>query len=257
MGFFLYNRVVYKGDCAPMTDSFNRMRVWAEQGNVTIPQLFFQFYKQLHVTDEEALFMMHLLAFHSEGVDFPTPLDVEKRTHFSLNTIAQLTQRLMQKGLLELKQLTDEHGKIYEKYSLYPLWERILDCMAGQQIEKIEQQEEVSEREIFQLFERELGRLLSPFEIEMIGGWLDKDRHTPTLIKAALKEAVLADKVAIRYVDRILIEWKKKNIQTMEQVEKHAEQFRQNTVVSRHQPVQTVKKTTPPVPFYNWLEERE
>ena len=113
---------------------------------------------------------------------------------------------------------------------------------------------------IFQLFEQELGRLLSPMEIETIGMWMDLDKHSPEIIKAALKEAVLADKVNLRYIDRILIEWKKRNIKTLAQIEKHSEQYRKNTMAAAPiQPVhqqETVQKTEK-VSFYNWLEERE
>ena len=239
-----------------MNQTFNRIRVWAEQGNVTIPQLFFQFYKQLAITDEEAMMMLHLLAFHEEGIDFPTPAQFEQRTHLTQNAIAQLLQRLMHKGMLELKQHTDESGKIYEKYSLYPLWERILDKMESATIVEQQKQQKLDDRAVFQLFEQELGRLLSPIEIETITMWLDVDRHTPEIIKAALKEAVLAGKVSLRYIDRILIEWKKKNITSMQQIEKHAEQYRQNTMNVR-QSTPPVQQKKPSASFYNWLEERE
>ena len=118
----------------------------------------------------------------------------------------------------------------------------------------------LDEAKIFQLFEQELGRLLSPMEIETIGMWMDLDQHSPEIIKAALKEAVLADKVNLRYIDRILIEWKKRNIKTLAQIEKHSEQYRKNTMPpSSVNPLkqQETNQQTKKVSFYNWLEERE
>lgn len=67
-------------------------------------------------------------------------------------------------------------------------------------------------------------------ELENINAWLDVDKHSPELIRAALKEAVLAGKLSLRYIDRILFEWKKKNFTTVKQVEQHAEQFRKRTI---------------------------
>ena len=45
----------------------HRLRTWTEQRMIPIPQLF-QFYKELNMEDEEALIVMHLLAFHMEGM---------------------------------------------------------------------------------------------------------------------------------------------------------------------------------------------
>ncbi|MER2105859.1 MAG: DnaD domain-containing protein [Solibacillus sp.] len=238
-----------------MQQKFNRLRFWTEQGNVNVPQLFFQFYKELAVADDEALIVLQLLSFEAQGIDFPTPNDLANRTHFQVNHISLMLQRLMQKGLLEITQGVDASGKLSEKYSLFPLWSRLVDLYEA----SLNKQEEVTVQQdaaaIFGQFEQEFGRLLSPIEIETVNMWLDQDGHTPKIIRAALKEAVLAGKLSMRYVDRILFEWKKKNIKSLQQIEKHSEQFRQHTIV-KQPPVQ--QQTAPPkVSFYNWLEERE
>jgi DNA replication protein len=84
--------------------------------------------------------------------------------------------------------------------------------------------------------------------------WLDEDGHAVEIIKAALKEAVLAQKLSLRYIDRILFEWKKKRVRTLNDVEKQTKSFRTSMI----RPVQSNKETSvKKVPFYNWLEERE
>ncbi|MER2154813.1 MAG: DnaD domain-containing protein [Solibacillus sp.] len=243
-----------------MSKNFNRIRVWTEQLQITIPQLFFKHYSELNIQDDEALIILHLLTFEQEGIDFPTPNDLMQRTNFQLTAISQIIQRLMQKGFVEISQSTDDTGRLAEKYSIYPLWERLLDLLQSKAQQQVSTANKLDEAKIFQLFEQELGRLLSPMEIETIGMWMDLDKHSPEIIKAALKEAVLADKVNLRYIDRILIEWKKRNIKTLAQIEKHSEQYRKNTMAAAPiQPVhqqETVQKTEK-VSFYNWLEERE
>lgn len=237
----------------------HRLRTWTEQRMIPIPQLFFQFYKELNMEDEEALIVMHLLAFHMEENDFPTPNDLKNRLTMSDNDITSRLQRLMQKGFLEITRDVDAGGKLYEKYSVYPLWERILQMidMKEQQQTAVTLQQE--EGEIFRLFEEEMGRLLSPLELEKIGCWLDEDKHSPALIKEALKEAVFAGKLSIRYIDRILLEWKKKNITTPQAAQKQSEQFREKQTFNRAtaRTVQQETQSTGRVPFYNWLEERE
>ena len=237
-----------------MSIEYNRLRSWTQQRHVTVPQLFFQLYKELNVADDEAIILLHLLSYFEEGIEFPTPQDLSNRTSFMPNDISMKIQRLMQKGLLEMTQGIDENGKISEKFSLFPLWERTMQLLD----QKAQMQTDINmkneEGEIFSLFEQEFGRLLSPMEIETVGMWLDNDGHSPAVIKAALKEAVVAGKLSLRYIDRILFEWKKKNITSIKQIEQHAEQFRTRST----QPVQPVsQQSTTSGMFYNWLDERE
>ncbi|GLC87000.1 DnaD domain-containing protein [Lysinibacillus piscis] len=231
------------------------LRKWTEQGMTMIPQLFFQFYKELKIEDDEALIIMHLLAYHTEGNDFPTPDDLQSRLLMTEYTIASSLQRLMQKGFLEIIRNVDEHGTLYEKYSLYPLWERIIQLLdlKDQQhtIEALRQEEGA----VFRLFEEEMGRLLSPLELEKISYWLDEDKHSPALIKEALKEAVFAGKLSIRYIDRVLLEWKKKNITTPQNAQRQSAQFREKQTLNKQ--VTPQETSSNKVPFYNWLEERE
>lgn len=248
-----------KGVKYNMNTNNNRLRTWTEQRMVQIPQLFFQFYKELNIEDEEALIVIHLLAFHMEGNDFPTPNDLMNRLTMPDNDITSRLQRLMQKGFLEITSDVDANGKLYEKYSVYPLWERIMQIIEMKEHQKSATTLRQEEGEVFRLFEEEMGRLLSPLELEKIGFWLDEDKHSPALIKEALKEAVFAGKLSIRYIDRILLEWKKKNITTPQAAQKQSEQFREKQTFNRS-PARTMQQdmqSANKVPFYNWLEERE
>ncbi|KGR79519.1 DnaD domain-containing protein [Ureibacillus manganicus] len=234
-----------------------RFRLWTEQKTVLVPQLFFKHYKELKITDDEAIILLHLISFHAENNDFPTPNDLEQRLHKTNNEIAIQLQRLLQKGFIEISQGVDVSGKIFEKYSIYPLWERILDLLVSKDRVEEKSAKKNEEGELFSIFEQEFGRLLSPMELETISMWLDVDKHTPEIIKAALKEAVIAGKISLRYIDRILFEWKKKNITSLKQVEQHSQQFHtKSTFVSPN--TKTNQANQPPkVSFYNWLDERE
>jgi DNA replication protein len=231
-----------------------RLRIWIEQGNVTISQLFFQHYKRLDIKDLDAVLLLHMFAFQADGSQFPTPSDLSARTHLTENEVSEILQRLMQRGLLEIQQSQDENGVLYEQFSMQPLWNRLVNLVVSEKTAEEKQKEKVDEGQIFTLFEQEFGRLLSPMECETITMWLDEDNHAVEIIKAALKEAVLAQKLSLRYIDRILFEWKKKRVRTLNDVEKQTKSFRTSMI----RPVQSNKETAvKKVPFYNWLEERE
>ncbi|MDS9470849.1 DnaD domain-containing protein [Sporosarcina pasteurii] len=231
-----------------------RLHLWIEQGSVNISQLFFHNYKQLQIEDLDAMLIMQMTAFRAEGNLFPTPKDFANRMHLTENEVTVILQRLMQRGFLQIVQSRDEQGVLHEVFSLSPLWNRLTDKKILVKEEEEEQEDKIEEGELFKLFEQEFGRFLSPMETESISMWLDEDGHSTDIIRAALREAVIAQKVSLRYIDRILFEWKKKNVKSMADVERQAKKFR-TTGVRPSEQEKTVRVKR--VPFYNWLEERE
>lgn len=231
-----------------------RLQKWIEQGNVIISQLFFNNYKKLHIQDIDAMLLMHIISFQEENNRFPTPAEFEQRMHLNANEVSASIQRLMQFGLLKIIQSEDEKGVIFEEFSLLPLWSRLIEVSLVKEQQLEVKKDELTEGRLFQLFEQEFGRFLSPMECESISMWLDEDHHSPEIIREALKEAVLSEKMSLRYIDRILFEWKKKNIKSLEDVERQSKKFR--SIGTRKQ-VEEQQSGVAPVPFYNWLEERD
>lgn len=234
--------------------SQDRLRIWIEQGNVSISQLFFGSYKQLGIRDLDAMLVLQLMSFAESGQGLPGPSDLSCRMSLTDEEIGHGLQRLMQSGFLTIDRTMDENGLLNENYSLQPLWTRLVDVQVLDRANQDESNREEKEGEIFAMFEQEFGRLLSPMECETISMWFDQDGHSPDLIKAALREAVIARKVSLRYIDRILFEWKKKNIRTVAEAEGEAKNFRSQPQRVRHS---TENDSKLKVPFYNWLEERD
>ena len=81
-----------------------------------------------------------------------------------------------------------------------------------------------TKKTLFDIFETELGRTLSPIEYEIINGWLTT--CSEEIIILALKEATFNGVSNFRYIDRIINEWNKKGIKTKEDVEKNRQEFK-------------------------------
>jgi len=73
---------------------------------------------------------------------------------------------------------------------------------------------------IFVKFEKEFGRPLSPMELEIINGWLN-DNMNEELVLCALKEAVYNGVNNMRYIDKILYEWRKKGYKNPQDIVKN------------------------------------
>lgn len=145
---------------------------------------------------------------------------------------------LMVKKLVSLETSRDIDGRINEIVNLNNIYEDI-------SLNTVKEVKEVEKESIFTIFERELGRTVSSFEIELINGWLMAGT-SEELVIAALKEAIYNGATNFRYIDAIIHEWTKKGFKTENDVKRHLESRREK------------KENSKPELFdYNWLEDDE
>lgn len=85
-----------------------------------------------------------------------------------------------------------------------------------------------ADENLFQRFEQEFNRPLSPIEAEKIMA-MEKE-HPPELVTESLKRAVTMGKVNMRYIESILADWKKNNIRTLLEVQRQDKEFEQRKV---------------------------
>jgi DnaD/phage-associated family protein len=100
--------------------------------------------------------------------------------------------------------------------------------------------------EIFSTFEKEFGRPLSPLEFEQITQW--EKEYGPELIIEALKRAVLGGKHNFKYINSILLEWKKNNIQTIQAVQEYDAEFEKRKLQTRTRDRPKTGQTSDPDP---------
>ncbi|MBU5594210.1 DnaD domain-containing protein [Amphibacillus sp. MSJ-3] len=206
-------------------------------------------YRQLAIDEQELVIILHIHRFIQEGIFFPTPLKIAELMSIDEQKCSQLLRQLIQKDLLTIVELQTENGIVNERYSLEPLWAKLYQ---DKPIKRTTDNLDENMMNVFILFEQEFGRALSPIEIEMINVWLDEENIEPALIKAALRESVLMSKLNFRYIDRILREWNRKGIHSVEQARQQAKAFH----VQKSTPDQSKVKQDPSV-YYNWLEDNE
>ncbi|MDP4163945.1 MAG: DnaD domain-containing protein [Bacillota bacterium] len=229
------------------------MLSWIQEGTVSIPAVLLSQYKNMNLNELELVLLLNIIMFAEKGNEFPTPEELSSKMTISFTECTDMLRRLIQKGFILI---TDEYapdGIRFEKYSLKPLWEKLIDLFLILQQNEKNIVKKSDETDLYTCFEKEFGRPLSPFECETLGMWMDDDRHEPLIIKAALREAVMSGKLNFRYIDRILFEWKKNGIKTIEQAKSQGQKFRQKQVKNRGSQEDLPKVA--PVPFYNWLEQ--
>ena len=199
----------------------------------TIPQLLFFKYQELNMTLEELHFIIYLM--NTKDLAF-NPKKFSSELGTSMPEVLELVNNLVNKDLLSLD--LRKEGNIRNEYlNLDKLYNKLSFLV-------INEEKKESSTNLFDVFEKEFGRTLSPIEYELINGWLDNE-FSEELVKAALKEAVYNGVSNLRYIDKILYEWKKKGIKTPEDVEKNKVQF------------QNRKEENSEVFSYDWLNDHE
>lgn len=226
---------------------------WLQEGNLTIPVVLFSEYRNLNLNEYELVLLINILSFIEKGNEFPTPEELSSRMTVSVLECNEMLRRLVQRGYIEIIDECSNEGIRYERYSLNPLWEKLVDQFLMNNNHSNGMKKEADETDLYTCFEREFGRPLSPFECETLAMWMDDDHHDPIIIKAALREAVMSGKLNFRYIDRILFEWKKNGIKTIEQAKTQGHKFRQKQ--TQNQKIKVEPQQPSSVPFYNWLEQ--
>lgn len=230
------------------------MLSWIEEGTLNIPHLLLKHYQALGLNETELVLLLNIYRHLDKGNQFPTPSDLSESMTLSAEHCSSLLRKLIQHQFLGIEEGASPEGILFERYSLMPLWSKLTDHII--QDSKREQTVQAMEEEadIYSVFEQEFARPLSPLECETLAMWLDQDEHNPTIIKAALRESVISGKLNFRYIDRILFEWKKNGVKTIEDARNQSQRFRphQKAVAPKEMKSEGKRKS---VPFYNWLEQ--
>lgn len=225
---------------------------WINEGSISIPTRLIQDYIKLGLGESEVMLLIHIHSFIQSGNVFPTPDLLASRITHSETECLKLLQGLMKRGFIEIKEHSNENSLINEAFSLSPLWDKLIVLTLEEKEDKHTVSKEADERTLYELFEAEFARPLSPMECELITMWLDQDQYSPSLIKAALMEAIVSGKRNLRYIDRILIEWYKNGVKTFQEAKDYGEKFRSHQY-KNSQPKQP--ETKKKFPSYNWLRE--
>lgn len=158
-----------------------------------------------------------------------------------LNDTMEAFNSLMVKGLVSLDSVKDVESRYNEVVTLDGLYNLIFDNIDSDTKKEVE-------TDIFRSFESELGRTLSPMELEIINGWLSID--TPEeIVLGALKEAIYNGVTSFKYIDRIIYEWTKKGFKTMDDVNNHLMNRREEKSKDKK-----ISKKEEEILDYDWLD---
>ena len=195
----------------------------------TIPKLLLKNYKKLNISESELIILIFLINSYEYN-----PKEIASIMDTKLPLLLEMISQLESKGILKIE-LKNINGINTEVCNLDNLYEKLSLLV-------IKKEEAKDNKSIYDVFETELGRTLSPIEYELVGEWLND--NTEEILKLALREATYNGVSNFRYIDRIIHEWKKKGIKTRDDVIRNNEEFRKNKSLKKQELFD-----------YDWLNE--
>lgn len=228
-----------------MTDS---LELWLASGQTVIHNSLLHHYATIGLDETELIFIIQMQSYLDQSVFFPNMAEIANRMGRREADIFSILHSLIQKNIISISTEKDDQGKVVDRYSLLPLYKKLQELLSRKKGQFEEKQQSINLLEIFQ---QEFGRLLTPIEMQTIGEWLDRDHYSQDIILEALREAVLNQKYSLKYIDRILLSWDKKNIRSSSQAKQETKRFAH----SQYKEPNPTDDEEELIPLFNWLEE--
>ena len=163
--------------------------------------LLINYYKNLYLSESEVMVILMIDLCLQRNISFVSPDMLALKMNYSVQEIDKIYASLSSRGYVLNK---NENNKLTT--SLDGIKDVLMSQFIMESSKKVSINNENADN-IYSLFENEFGRTLTPFEIDTIRDWIDTG-FSIDLIKSALGEAVRNKVRSIRYVDKILLNYR-------------------------------------------------
>jgi len=221
-------------------------KLW-QQGALNLGEVLATSYKELGL-DESAFVFLLILARRLKGQPSGWSLsDISDLMTLDLNMCSQIFMRLVEDGFLLVNSNTDEFGVRSETYSLAPLFSKLEIVMKKTATKDRENDLQELALKIEQIF-----GVLSPRDVELVQMWMSDDGFDTSVIELALMEMQMHNIRSLKYVDKILLDWKRKNIYTVDEAKRSLLEFRNRSSIPKSEKLG--QSTSNPDDYYNWID---
>lgn len=188
-----------------------------KSGNLVLPSDLLLHYNQLFSSSDDFLVWQFFYLQNTTVLGELSPSQIAEKIGKNVTEVNQAISRLTEKGLLQYRtiELNGEIEVIFDATLALERLDQLFEKQAPNQVQSAPN----DLKSLVDTFQQELGRLLSPFEIEDLEKSLKEDGTSADLIKEALREAVLNGKPNWKYIQAILRNWRHEGIRSVAQVE--------------------------------------
>lgn len=178
--------------------------------SLIIPGYIIKNYDKLNLEGLDLILMLYFIN-QKENITFNVS-KISNDLNIDSAKVLELINDLNEKNYIAIEMRKNDNGVIEEFISTELFFNKISSLL-------INTQEEDNNNDIYSVFEKEFGRVLSPTEVEIVNKWTESN-ISEEIIKEALKEAVLNGVHNMRYIDSILLSWTKKGYKKVEDIKR-------------------------------------
>lgn len=199
-----------------------------KSGTLVLPSALLLHFKELFPSSDDFLVWQFFYLQNTTGLEEMSPSQIAERIGKEISDVNQSISNLTERGLLQYRTI-ELNGEIELFFDASLALERLDDLFGAVRSSSDQLTPQNQLKDLVETFQQELGRLLTPFEIEDLTKTLKEDGTSADLIKEALREAVLNGKLNWKYIQAILRNWRHEGIKSVAQIEaKRAEREASN-----------------------------
>lgn len=203
-----------------------------------IPSSVFRNMGKLGITGDEVLVLIFIINMGPRVLYDPEM--ISKGTGINRIRVLEVINGLISKGILAIVVKKNGSSKKMEEFISTDLfYEKMRSVLLGGTNRANGKREE--QTDLFSMFEKEFGRTLSSMEYEIIRGWVSDDMPSD-LVREALREATYNGVSNLRYIEKIILDWKKRGYKSVKDIERARERYKK-------------KNGNGDVFDYNWLDD--
>ncbi len=195
---------------------------------IIISSKIFYNYRRLNMNEQDLVVLTFLL---NTSENIFNPQNIASSLNIDLKNVMESVDNLVSNNLISIDTISDNGVKDY--INLNKLYEKLALL--------INEEKKEDNTDIYEIFEKELGRTISPSELAVIADFTEN--YSMEIIVLALKEAVFNGARNLRYIDSILKNWNSQGLKTKEDVEKYQRKYK------------VEKERKPEIIDYDWLNE--
>ena len=199
-----------------------------KSGNLVLPSALLLHFKELFPSSVDFLVWQFFYLQNTTALGDVSPSQIAEIIGKEVADVNQSISNLTENGLLQYRTI-ELNGEIELIFDASLAFERLDSLLDSQTSAATAPNSKNQLKDLVETFQQELGRLLTPFEIEDLSKTVKEDGIKADLIKEALREAVFNGKPNWKYIQAILRNWRHEGIQSVAQVKaKRAEREANN-----------------------------
>ena len=221
-----------------MTETNSLVR-YLKAGETSISNILLHHYHELGMSTAQLVVYLEFKSYLDRGVIDPDIRQIARHLQTDENQVFDLLHQMMSNKLVVQQMRKLDDGKEDAFWDFTPLINKLSAFNEQEATEQVNTSTGNLRKETFNKIEAEVGRPLSPMEMQIVNDWID----------LALRQAVMNNALSLQYMDRILRNWSRQGLKSVHDVQEHERQFEERKANYSHQDARKIQG--PKIPIFN------